>query len=183
MSTIKELIQDYVEAILYAYEDFNLPSADAHVILYAAIDKLEEDTKLLQAHLESCRVLQEMNGEKIEKLEAENAALKARIAELEMQEPECWIDPTNLKAMREQSDGTFLRYITTTPDIGDVALYTQPKASISLNGLINILKRWGTYGEAMQKSGSELPRLLIAETRARLNAAPKAERLTRGGDE
>ncbi len=90
MSNIKELVQNYVQATLNAYIDYNLPPADAHIDLYTAIDKLEEDTKLLEAHLESCQVLQEMNGEKIERLEAENAELKAKLAALKAQEPVCF---------------------------------------------------------------------------------------------
>ncbi|EHH4349614.1 hypothetical protein J4882_000201 [Escherichia coli] len=39
----------------------------------------------------------------------------------------------------------------------------------------NILRRWLAFGRAMQSSGSQLPRHLIAETESMLAAAPQQE--------
>lgn len=43
------------------------------------------------------------------------------------------------------------------------------------DGSANILRRWLAFGRAMQSSGSQLPRHLIAETESMLAAAPQQE--------
>ena len=46
---------------------------------------------------------------------------------------------------------------------------------VTPDGSANILRRWLAFGRAMQSSGSQLPRHLIAETESMLAAAPQQE--------
>lgn len=51
MSDIKELVADYVLAVVQSYHDFNLPPEDAHVALYTALDDQQAKIAKLEAQL------------------------------------------------------------------------------------------------------------------------------------
>ncbi|EON5839545.1 DUF551 domain-containing protein [Escherichia coli] len=64
------------------------------------------------------------------------------------------------------------RAIRKGPDMPTVQAGNSP---VTPNGSANILRRWLAFGRAMQSSGSQLPRHLIAETDSMLAAAPQQE--------
>lgn len=64
------------------------------------------------------------------------------------------------------------RAIRKGPDMPTVQAGNSP---VTPDGSANILRRWLAFGRAMQSSGSQLPRHLIAETESMLAAAPQQE--------
>lgn len=64
------------------------------------------------------------------------------------------------------------RAIRKGPDMPTVQAGNSP---VTQDGSANILRRWLAFGRAMQSSGSQLPRHLIAETESMLAAAPQQE--------
>lgn len=64
------------------------------------------------------------------------------------------------------------RAIRKGPDMPTVQGGNSP---VTPDGSANILRRWLAFGRAMQSSGSQLPRHLIAETESMLAAAPQQE--------
>ncbi|WP_426646458.1 hypothetical protein [Escherichia coli] len=64
------------------------------------------------------------------------------------------------------------RAIRKGPDMPTVQGGSSP---VTPDGSANILRRWLAFGRAMQSSGSQLPRHLIAETESMLAAAPQQE--------
>ncbi len=110
---------------------------------------------------------------RLETAEAENAELKAKLRELKQQEPEYFIWDMLEGGWINCEKPEYLPVIAKNPDFGWM-LYESPKPA-SEPDTTNILQRWLIYGEAMQKSGSELPRHLITDTQALLNIVPKLE--------